>query len=159
MTNFKIEIKWALIFAAMTLGWMMLERLVGLHSTHIDKHLLYSNLIAIPAIAVYVFALLDKRKNYYQGKMTYQQGFMSGLIISLLVMVLSPITQVITSLVIAPDYFANIIQHSVSTGKMTQTEAADYFNLKSYIIQGLAGAPVMGIVTSAIVAFFTKKID
>lgn len=157
MTNFKIEIKWALIFAAMTLGWMMLERLVGLHSTHIDKHLLYSNLIAIPAIAVYVFALLDKRKNYYQGKMTYQQGFMSGLVISLLVMVLSPITQVITSLVIAPDYFANVIQYSVSTGKMTQTEAADYFNLKSYIIQGLAGAPVMGIVTSAIVAFFTKK--
>jgi hypothetical protein len=82
---------------------------------------------------------------------------MSGLVISLLVMILSPITQVITSLVIAPDYFANIIQHSVSTGKMTQTEAADYFNLKSYIIQGLAGAPVMGIVTSAIVAFFTKK--
>jgi hypothetical protein len=157
MTNFKIEIKWALIFAAMTLGWMLMERLVGLHSTHIDKHLLYSNLIAIPAITVYVFALLDKRKNYYQGKMTYQQGFMSGLVISLLVMILSPITQVITSLVIAPDYFANIIQHSVSTGKMTQTEAADYFNLKSYIIQGLAGAPVMGIVTSAIVAFFTKK--
>ena len=157
MTNFKIEIKWALIFAAMTLGWMMLERLVGLHSTHIDKHLLYSNLIAIPAIAVYVFALLDKRKNYYQGKMTYQQGFMSGLVISLLVMVLSPITQVITSWVITPDYFANIIQHSVSTGKMTQQEAENYFNLKSYIIQGLAGAPVMGIVTSAIVAFFTKK--
>ena len=61
MTNFKIEIKWALIFAAMTLGWMLMERLVGLHSTHIDKHLLYSNLIAIPAITVYVFALLDKR--------------------------------------------------------------------------------------------------
>ena len=157
MTNFKIEIKWALIFAAMTLGWMLMERLVGLHSTHIDKHLLYSNLIAIPAIAVYVFALLDKRKNYYQGKMTYQQGFMSGLVISLLVMVLSPITQVITSWVITPDYFANIIQHSVSTGKMTQQEAENYFNLKSYIIQGLAGAPVMGIVTSAIVAFFTKK--
>ena len=157
MTNFKIEIKWALIFAAMTLGWMLMERLVGLHSTHIDKHLLYSNLIAIPAITVYVFALLDKRKNYYQGKMTYQQGFMSGLVISLLVMVLSPITQVITSWVITPDYFANIIQHSVSTGKMTQQEAENYFNLKSYIIQGLAGAPVMGIVTSAIVAFFTKK--
>ena len=39
--------------------------------THIDKHVVYTNFYALPAILVYVFALLDKRKNFYNGKMTY----------------------------------------------------------------------------------------
>jgi hypothetical protein len=40
---------------------------------------------------------------------------------------------------------------------MTQEAAENYFNMKSYIIQGLIGAPVMGLITSAIVAIFTRK--
>lgn len=157
MKNIKIEIKWAIIFALMTLLWMVLERVVGLHDTHIDKHAVYTNFIAIPAICVYVFALLDKRKNFYKGKMTYIQGFICGLIITLSVTVLSPLTQYITSTIITPDYFENAIAYGVSTGKTTPEAAEDYFNLKNYIIQGLIGAPFMGLITTALVAIFTRK--
>jgi hypothetical protein len=45
----------------------------------------------------------------------------------------------------------------VSTGAMTQEAAEQYFSLKNYIIQGLIGAPVMGLVTTLIVAIFTRK--
>jgi hypothetical protein len=45
----------------------------------------------------------------------------------------------------------------VRTGHMTQEAAESYFNIRSYIIQGIVGAPVMGIVTSAVVAFFVKS--
>jgi hypothetical protein len=157
MKNLKIEIKWAIIFATMTLLWMLIEKATGLHDTHIDKHMVYTNFIAIPAIAVYVFALLDKRKNYYHGKMTYLQGFVCGLIITLIVTILSPLTQYITSTFITPDYFQNAIAYGVSTGKTTQEAAEGYFNLENYIIQGLIGAPVMGLLTTAIVAIFTRK--
>lgn len=157
MKNIKIEIKWAIIFALMTLLWMVLERSVGLHDTHIDKHAVYTNFIAIPAISVYVFALLDKRKNFYHGKMTYLQGFICGLIITLFVTVLSPLTQYITSTIITPDYFENAIAYGVSTGKTTPEAAEDYFNLENYIIQGLIGAPFMGLITTALVAIFTRK--
>lgn len=157
MENIKIEIKWAIIFALMTLLWMLLERSVGLHDTHIDKHSVYTNFIAIPAISVYVFALLDKRKNFYHGKMAYLQGFICGLIITLFVTVLSPLTQYITSTIITPDYFENAIAYGVSTGKITPEAAEDYFNLKNYIIQGLIGAPFMGLITTALVAIFTRK--
>ena len=157
MKNIKIEIKWAIIFALMTLLWMVLERSVGLHDTQIDKHAVYTNFIAIPAISVYVFALLDKRKNFYHGKMTYLQGFICGLIITLFVTVLSPLTQYITSTIITPDYFENAIAYGVSTGKITPEAAEDYFNLENYIIQGLIGAPFMGLITTALVAIFTKK--
>jgi hypothetical protein len=158
MKTIKTEIKWAFIFIVMTLLWMVLERLSGFHSTHIDKHYIVTNFIAIPAIAIYVFALRAKRKNDYGGFMTYKQGFISGLIITAIVTVFSPLTQAITSLVITPDYFPNIIRYSVETGKMDQAAAEKYFNLSSYIVQGLIGAPVMGLITTAIVAVFAKKV-
>lgn len=157
MQNIKIEIKWAVIFASMTLLWMVLEKVVGLHDAHIDKHSAYTNFIAIPAIAVYVFALLDKRKNFYQGKMTYMQGLICGLIITLFVTILSPLTQYISSTFITPYYFENAIAYSVSTGKTTPEAAEDYFNQENYVIQGLIGAPVMGLITTALVAIFTRK--
>jgi len=136
---------------------MLTERLTGLHSTHIDQHPIYTNFIAIPAIAVYVFALLDKRKNFYDGTMTYMQGFISGLMITAFVTLISPITQYITSTIITPEYFPNVIKYAVSQGKMTQEAAESYYNMKSYIIQALIGTPVMGLITTAIVAIFTRR--
>ena len=90
MKKIKIEIKWAIIFTIMVLVWMFMEKLTGLHSDHIDKHPIYTNFIFIPTIVIYVLALLDKRKNDYNGIMTYKQGFISGLTITLIVTILSP---------------------------------------------------------------------
>jgi hypothetical protein len=158
MKKIVIELKWALIFALMTLIWVGLEKAVGLHSTYIDKHPIYTNFIAIPAIALYVFALLDKRKNSYHGSMSWRQGLVSGGIISLIICILSPITQSIVSLVISPEFFPNAIGSSVKSGYFkTQAEAEAYFNLKNYVVQGLLGALVMGLATSAIVAIFVRK--
>ena len=157
MQKYKIEIKWALIFVAVSLVWMGLERAAGLHSVHIDKHAIYTNLFALPAIGVYVLALLDKRQNYYQGSMNYKQGFMTGLWITVIITVLTPLTQYLIAALISPEYFTNAIAYAVMEEKMTQAAAENYFSLRSYIIQGLIGAPVMGLVTTAILALFTKR--
>ena len=82
---------------------------------------------------------------------------MSGVVISIIVAVLSPFTQYITLEYITPEYFNNIIEYTVSTGVMTQEAAADYFNLKNYMVQSVIGALLMGVITSAIVAIFTKS--
>jgi len=50
-----------------------------------------------------------------------------------------------------------MIEHAVEQGAMSEDAAEDYFNFGSYIIQGLIVAPVMGLLTTAVVAFFTKK--
>lgn len=159
MKGISIEIKWALLFALMTLVWMWLERISGLHTRHIDKHALFTNLIAIPAIAIYVFALLDKRRNYYHGVMSYRQGFITGLILTFIITLLSPLTQYITSTYISPVYFPNVITYSVQQGELTREAAEEYFSLRNYIMQGLLGAPIMGIATTAIVAAFIRKKD
>ena len=157
MKNIKTELKWALIFVVVSLLWMLLEKLAGLHSTHIDKHFYLTNLFAIPAILVFVMALKEKKKKDFGGSMSFKQGFVSGAIITIVVTVLSPLTQWITSTYITPEYFPNVIEHSLETGfHATREEAEAYFNLSNYMVQSVIGALVMGLITSAIVAFFVR---
>lgn len=157
MKKYAVEIKWAILFAVIQLVWMFGEKVAGLHDENIAKHVIVTNFFAVVAIAIYVVALLDKRKNYFEGKMTWIQGFISGLIITLGVTTLTPLTQYLTVEVITPHYFENMIDYVVNNGVKDLEEAESYFNLKSYMIQSIIFAPVMGIVTSAIVAIFTRK--
>lgn len=157
MKNLKIEIKWAILFAISTLVWMLIEKSLGWHDEKIADHATHTNIFAVVAISIYVFALLDKKRNYYQGRMSYKQGFIAGLIMTLFIVLLSPLTQYVTSVWITPDYFPNVITYVVESGKMTQTDAEAYFNLKSYLFQAIVGAALMGVLTSAVVAFFLKS--
>ncbi len=157
MKKYVIEIKWGILFSIAGLLWMVMEKALGWHDEHLEKQYIYTNFFAILAVAIYVIALLDKRKNFYEGKMNWLQGFISGMIISVVVTLLSPLTQYITSTIITPDYFSNVIKLSVELGKMTQEAAEAYFSLKNYIIQSTVWALGMGAVTSAIVALFVKK--
>jgi hypothetical protein len=68
MEKFKIEIKWALLFSLMSLLWMLLEKLSGLHGKYIDYHMYLTNLYAIPAIWVMVLRLRIKRIVFIEVK-------------------------------------------------------------------------------------------
>lgn len=157
MKNRTIEIKWALIFTLMYLAWMLLEKATGLHDENLESHSLYTNLMAIPAFAIYLLALLNKKKKDYSGRMTYRQGFISGLVMTVIIALFGPFRQYITVTYLIPDYFANSIAHAVATGESTAEEAALYFNLKSYMLFTFLGDLFMGIVTSAIAAIFAKS--
>ncbi len=157
MKKFAIEFKWAIIFTVITILWMILEKSVGLHDEYIAKHYTYSMLFAIPAILVFVVALLDKRKNFYNNKMTWLEGFLSGMVISVIVAIFSPLAQFITLEFISPEYFPNAISYAVESHKMTQQEAEDYFNLTNYMMQSAFGGLLMGVITSAVVALFVRK--
>jgi len=158
LDQYKIEIKWAVVFILTMLLWMCLERVLGWHDEHIDKHMYLTNLFAIPAILIYVLALRDKRENDYGGSMTYKQGFMSGLIMTVVITLITPFAQWIISSVITPHYFENAIAYSLETGyHKTLEEAERFFNLKSYLLQATFGAFFMGVLTSAVVAFFVRS--
>ncbi len=157
MKNRKIEIKWGIIFLLTTLLWMIMEKFLGWHDEKIADHAVNTNFFAIPAILVFVLALLDKKKNAYHGKMNFKQGFVSGMIITLVVAILSPLNQYIISTVITPDYFSNVIEYSVQTGLMTEESARSYFSLNNYMLQSIIGAVVMGAFTSLVLAFLLKS--
>jgi len=156
MKNFKTEIKWALIFSFTTLFWMYLEKTIGLHDKYIAKQAIYTNLIAIPYIVIFYLAIREKKQEYFKGNMTWQQGLVSGGIMSVLIAIVAPIVQYIVSKSITPHYFENVISYSVESGRMGLESAQAYFSLKSYMIQSVFGALAMGVVTSAIVSLFLK---
>jgi hypothetical protein len=157
MKQIGIEIKWAIIFLVMMTLWMVMEKVTGLHDKHIDKHSTITYFVAIPAILIYVLALLDKRRNFYKGYMSYQQGFVTGLIITLIITVFTPLLQFVTTRYISPDYFANISRYSIEQKLMTQSEAENMFSEKNYIVQATIGTLIMGLITTAIVAIITRR--
>ena len=157
MKKFQTEIKWGLIFILSGLVWMVMEKSLGWHDELLEQHATYTMFYAPIAIALYVMALRDKKKTFYHGKMTYLQGLISGLLLTLVVVILTPLSQYISHEFISPDYFPNIIRLTVEKGQMALEEAEMHFSLMSYIQQSLIFAAFMGVLTSAIVALFTRS--
>lgn len=157
MKNYQIEIKWALIFAGISLLWMVLEKAVGLHDQYLDQQKYLTNLFAIPAVLVYVWALREKKQKFFQGQMRFKQGLISGLILTAFIALLAPLVQYITSVYITPGYFDAVIKRTVELKELTQAEAEAQFNLKNYLIFSVVGALGMGVLTSAVVAFFLRS--
>lgn len=157
MKKFSIEIKWALLHIAMYLVWMILERALGFHDEYLEKQPIVTMFVLVPSILFYVFALIEKRKKFYGGYMSYKQGFISGVVLSAIITLFTPLLQVIISLVITPDYFNKVIDYVVTHGMFTKEQAEAQFNLNNYIIQSTIWAMLFGVVITAIVAIFTTK--
>ena len=159
MKNFitKIEVKWAIIFTALALVWMLIEKMAGWHEPPgIENHATYTNIFSVIAIAVYVFALRDVKQNRFDGNMNWKQGFLSGLAISVIIMLLTPLSQLITHYVISPDYFQNAIDLGIAKGE-DEAYVRGFFTLKNYMIISAVGAVIMGAITAAIVAIFVRS--
>ena len=158
MKSIKLELKWALLFSVMTISWIALEKLLGLHDQYLHLQYYLTNLFAIPAILLYVFALNEKKKKDYKGFITYSNGLKSGLILTLFIAALSPGVQWIVSTYVTPSYFSNVIAYSLETGHFkTREEAIAQFNYRNYAQQGVIGALLMGILTTAIVMIFIRS--
>ena len=157
MAHLRIEIKWAIYFSLMTLAWMVLEKLTGLHGKYIDYHLYLTNLFAIPAIWFMVLALQDKKTSHFKGNMSYKLGLLSGIILSAFIALFSPLTQWIITYVITPEYFPNVIRRSVEIGYYQTTEEAEaQFNFRNYAINSTLFAFIFGVITTAIVMIFVQ---
>lgn len=157
MSNYKIEIKWAFVFIATLLIWSLLEKVLGFHDERIGQHPIVSMFFMFPAVIIYIFALKEKKKKFYEGTISFSQIFKSGLIISLIIALINPGTQWIISYIISPDYFANAIKHTVEGGFDTQENADAFFTYKSYVVQGILFALFMGLLTTLIVGMFLKS--
>jgi hypothetical protein len=141
----------------MALVWMLLEKTLGWHDEDIADHF-WLTLLFLPFVALmYVLEIREKRRRYYNKKISWLQAFLSGVIMSVFVALLSPLGQYITHNYITPEYFKNVIDYSVTNNLMTIKKANDYFNINNYIMQATFGALISGIVISAIVAIFLRR--
>lgn len=157
MKKLYIELKWAVIFTIAILCWMLLEKTLGWHEEQIADHW-WLTLFFVPfAILLYLLEMREKRRRVFGGKITWLQGFLSGVILSVFVALLSPLAQYITHNYITPEYFNNVIEYSVTNDLMARTKANDYFNINNYMWQSAFGALGFGIVMAAVIAIFVRK--
>ena len=156
MGNLSLEIKWGIIFILIGFIWKYFEMTMGWHGEHFDRLETYA-LFYIPIpILIYVLAIREK-KSSLGGIISWKEGFITGLKISLFIALLSPLSQYVINSIISPGYFPNAIRYTVDNGFLTQSQAEAYFNLKSQIQQAFISSISAGTFTSAIVAFVLKS--
>lgn len=149
MKKFAIEFKWGVRYIFSYIAWIFVEKWTGLYTTNIADYPLYASLFYLFGFLIYILALQDKKKNYFNGTMDWKRGSVSGIIITVVVAVLMPLAQVAIHKGVAPEFFPNMIAYATSKGKKLQ-DVQSYFNLTSYIYQSVFFALSIGVVFGAV---------
>ncbi|WP_186989858.1 DUF4199 domain-containing protein [Constantimarinum furrinae] len=157
MKHIQIEFKWAIIFLVALLAWTLLERTLGWHDEEIANHFWLTLLFMPFAVLMYVLEMREKRRRYYNKKISWKQAFFSGALLSLFIALLSPGAQYVIHNFITPEYFKNVIDYSVTNKLMTIKAANETFNITSYMWQAAFGSLFGGLVISAIAAIFMRR--
>jgi hypothetical protein len=152
----KTELKWAIVYVVMTMAWSLLGKSLGFHDSRIATGVIFNTLIIIPSVIIYVLSMREKKLNYFGGQVSYKQTFMSGLILTLFVTILGPIYPIFTNM-ISPDLFDKSIRFMVTSNQMSEADAVKQFTLLSFIIQGIFGSIIFGLIYSAVIAIFLKS--
>lgn len=156
MKPFLTEIKWGVVFTVFTLLWMFFERSIGWHDEHIADHPRYTMLFIFPAVLIYALAMMDFRRRQ-GGSFEWKEGFMFGVRTTVVIVLLSPLTQWITHAFISPHFFENAIRYGVEHDLATRESLETYFNIKSYIVQSILMGLLMGVMVSALLSLMFQK--
>ncbi len=157
MEKFKIELKWAVIFSICLLLWMYFEKTMGWHDEKVRFQPIYTMLFGFIAIIIYVLALLNKKKEYYNNQIDWKQGFLSGAILSFFIAFFTPIVLYVTFEYISPNFFTKITNSIIQNSEKTLEDVEKIFSLSRFIYTNTFSTLSNGIVMSAIIAFFIKS--
>jgi hypothetical protein len=157
MKNFSIEIRWAIRFTLLTLVWGIGEKLYGLHDVHIDQYLFISILFGLPAVLFYYLAIREKKKYFFNGNMTWKQGFVSSIILSFLIAILSPFAHYVIYKSISPDFFENMIAYKTAHSSMSREALQSIFNMKTIVVNSFIDSLSYGIITGALVSLLLRN--
>lgn len=160
MKNLKTEIRWGILFSLVSMAWMFIEvQFLDWHDRYISSQFGNHFIILLILFAIiYYFALREKREHYYKGKITWKQALASGVIISVVITLLSPLTEYFNYHYVSPNYFDSIIDYQVhKEHPMTQESAESLFNMKSFLIQAIFTNLSFGFMASILLGLVVRK--
>lgn len=157
MKDFKIEIKWAVIFSVVTLLWLVFEKMIGLHDQHLDNQMRYMAILGILYLALYYLGLRDKKVHFYGGSINFKEGLKFALVMSLATALLAIIVQYIFITVISPEYMPNMIKYMVAHGRFDQKSAENFYTMANQMKNSAYTNLVMGVFFGAISAALQKN--
>lgn len=153
MRKFGIEFKWAIRFIFIYLAWAMGEKVAGVYTVHTEYFALSSVLFYLFAIIIYIAALREKKRKVFNDVIDFKQATVSGIYMTAFIAVLIPFAQIIIYKAIAPHFLSMQIEKSIAAGN---THAAELLSLQSIIVQTIFFMLSIGVVYSAIVAYFLQ---
>jgi len=158
MKKFALEIKWGFLLTLALVASAILEKELGLYEKPDFSYYLLSTVCFAPVgLLFYILFYREKQAQYFNGKMTWKQGFFSGIMMTAVVALLVPIQKNIIHQVIAPELFENTIVQMTASGKRTREEAAEMMNLTSAVYNGIQLVLSAGIVASAALSIIFKS--
>ncbi|MBZ9629106.1 DUF4199 domain-containing protein [Psychroflexus sp. CAK57W] len=156
MKKFEIELKWASAFTAISIAWVYFEKFLGYHDGMVSSQAIFSFWLMIPQALIYVVAIRQKRERYYNGEITWQKAFISGVVLSAIIAGLSPAAIYIMLEFVSPDFLANIVEAKAEQG-MPREGLRQIYNLNSMVTQAIFNNLGTGVFFSAIIALFLKN--
>lgn len=151
-----IEFKWAAIYILLCIGWASLQQYMGMH-THLIQLQPFAYLIGLPFFSMYLLTMLDERKNVYDGFLTYKEGYMAGLRLTIFILLLTPLQHYIQHTHVTPEFLHRMETHSVQTGKMTASEAARHYSQGYYLIISMGVRALAGVGLTFLLALVCKS--
>lgn len=156
MNKIKLEIYWGFYLAFTFIFWMQIEKWLGFHDSKIMFEPLFAILIVIPFTILYYRALQLKKNTDYKGTITFQQSFISSILITGIFTLFLPIALYFVLKYISPNLIANFIKSAVKN-KVAMENAQDYYNFKSLLLMNISTLLPIGIILGYLISKIISK--
>lgn len=160
MRKYSIEFKWAAIATLSALIWMFIVKYMGFH--HVDKIRYvvgFDVLYNLVLILIYYLGIRQKKYEYYQGVITWQKAFFTGLVMCIMITFFFPIIQYITFNQVTPDFMATLRTALQTQTSMPLEETIKNSSFDLFLRNGVTNNLSFGVVIVAIISYFIQTKD
>ncbi len=160
------DVLFGTLSGALVCAFVMIEFLLGYHSTKIGDGKWLSYFGVLIPITIIAIAIINK-KNTSQGYLDLKEGMKTGIIISLITGIITTLFMLIYNNYINPEFFSTAMNYQTKlfkeAGKTPDEIAAiiDQYKanqkLSAQLISGIIGTPLMGMLPSLIITLILRK--
>ena len=154
--TFKKSLLLAISYFFIFIVWKACEKLMGFHDDKINLYPVVSDLIIIPLVLLYAIGF-KKHRISLGGKITFINGIGFGLMATLFIVALTPMSVWIFDQFINPNFYTSMIQYQVKNHLSTLEIAKQSFNHDNFKQSCIIGNASTGILLSVILAFISSK--
>ena len=156
MKKFEIELKWASAFTAISIAWVYFEKFLGYHDEFVSSQAIFSFWLMLPQALIYIVSIYQKRERYYDGEITWQKAFISGVVLSAIIAGLSPAAIYIMVEFVSPEFLSNIVEVRAAQG-VPREGLEQIYNLNAMVTQAIFNNLATGVFFAALIALFLKN--
>lgn len=159
----KTEHKWGIAIGVLNFMWLLGEYAAGLHGKHVDQYARVTNYALLIPLVCTPIALLQIKKNTFNGVISFSEALKSGIVISTIAAFIAAFG-VFVYFQINPGFTDFMVDYSKQNALKNDepiAKAADLakmlYSMNSYIIQSFISAIGFGMVLAALIALVIRN--